>query len=105
MTFSSLRTVNFRNLEDIEEDTRGKDVFLIGENGQGKTNFMEALYFCSYASSFRTFQDGELIKNGEKNCSVTAKLSDPLYDHIQVKIEKNKKHIVVGGKAINDRKD
>jgi DNA replication and repair protein RecF len=105
MTFSSLRVVNFRNLADGEVDTRGKDIFLIGENGQGKTNFMEALYFCSYASSFRTFRDGELVKNGEKGCSTTAKLSDPLYDHIQVKIERNKKHIVIDEKAINDRKE
>jgi DNA replication and repair protein RecF len=105
MTFSSLRTVNFRNLTNIEVDTRGKDIFLIGENGQGKTNFMEALYFCSYASSFRVSRDGELVKNGEKDCSVTAKLSDSLYERIQVKIEKNKKHIAIDGKAINDRKE
>jgi DNA replication and repair protein RecF len=105
MTFSSLKTVNFRNLVDTEADIRGKDVFLIGENGQGKTNFMEALYFCSYASSFRAFRDGELVKKGENDCSVMAKLSDSLHDHIQVKIEKNKKHIAVDGKAIDDRKE
>jgi DNA replication and repair protein RecF len=105
MTFSSLRIINFRNLADDEVDTRGKDVFLIGENGQGKTNFIEALYFCSYASSFRVFRDGELVKNEENGCSVTAKLSDSLYDCIQVKIEKNKKCITIDGKAIDDRKE
>jgi DNA replication and repair protein RecF len=105
MTFSSLKTVNFRNLADAETNIQGKDVFLIGENGQGKTNFMEALYFCSYASSFRVFRDGELFKNGENGCSVTTKLSDSLYDRIQVKVEGNRKSIVVDGKTINDRKE
>jgi DNA replication and repair protein RecF len=104
MVFSSLRTVNFRNLKDIEVDTRGKDVFLIGENGQGKTNFLEALYFCSYASSFRASREGELVTNGQNDCSVMAKLPGPLYERIQVKIEKGKKHIAVDGKAIEDRK-
>jgi DNA replication and repair protein RecF len=105
MIFSSLKTVSFRNLEDAETDTREKDVFLIGENGQGKTNFMEALYFCSYASSFRASRDTDFVKKGSENCSVTAKLSDSLYDHIQVKIDKCKKHIMVNKKAVNDRKE
>jgi DNA replication and repair protein RecF len=105
MTFFSLKTVNFRNLADIEINIRGKDVFLIGENGQGKTNLIEALYFCSYASSFRTTHDGELIKNGENGCSVTAKLSDDLYDSIRVKVEKDKKNINVSGRKIEDRKE
>jgi DNA replication and repair protein RecF len=105
MTFSSLRTVNFRNLSDAKTDLRGKDVFFIGENGQGKTNFIEALYFCSYASSFRASRDGELVKNEENGCSVTAKLSDSLYNHIQVKIERSKKCISVDEKAIDDRKE
>ncbi|MDR0878464.1 MAG: DNA replication/repair protein RecF, partial [Treponema sp.] len=43
MIFTSLRTAAFRNLADAEVKTAGKDVFLVGENGQGKTNFLEAL--------------------------------------------------------------
>jgi DNA replication and repair protein RecF len=105
MVFASLRTVNFRNLADAEIETQGKDVFLIGENGQGKTNFLEALYFCSFASSFRGARDGELVKNGENDCSVMAKFSNSLYDQLQVKLEKNKKHIAIDGKAIEDRKE
>jgi DNA replication and repair protein RecF len=105
MTFFSLKTVNFRNLTDADINIQGKDVFLIGENGQGKTNFIEALYFCSYASSFRTFHDGEMVKNKENGCSVTVKLSDSLYESIRVKVEKGKKNITVSGKKIEDRKE
>ena len=34
----------------------------IGENAQGKTNFMEAIYVLSMAKSHRTSNDKELIR-------------------------------------------
>jgi DNA replication and repair protein RecF len=105
LTFAALRTTAFRNLADREVETRGKDVFLVGENGQGKTNFLEALYFCSYASSFRGVRDGELVRAEEKDCSVSAQLQDPLYRRILVKIEKGKKTIDIDGKRASDRKE
>jgi DNA replication and repair protein RecF len=103
--FTTLRTAAFRNLEDQNLDTRGKDVFLVGENGQGKSNFLEALYFCSYASSFRGARDNEMVQNGEKNCSVEANLDDPLYERILIKFENNRKTIEIDGKRIDDRKE
>jgi len=105
VTFAAVRTANFRNLADSEVVTQAKDVFLVGENGQGKTNFLEALYFCSYASSFRNLRDSELVKNGEKDCSVQAKLTDDLADKLLVKFENGKKAINFDGKAIADRKE
>ncbi|MDR2783625.1 MAG: DNA replication/repair protein RecF [Treponema sp.] len=65
MLISSLRFISFRNLRDAEIDTHAKDIFLVGENGQGKTNFLEGIYFCSYASSFRSVNDRELVRNNE----------------------------------------
>ena len=45
-------------------------IFLLGENGHGKTNFLEALYCLSYGSSFRKQKDDYLIKHGEKAYSL-----------------------------------
>ncbi|MDR2186359.1 MAG: DNA replication and repair protein RecF [Treponema sp.] len=104
MRFSSLRTTAFRNIADVEVDTTGKDIFLVGENGQGKTNFLEALYFCSYASSFRSVRDGDLACTGEKNFSVAAVLKSPLYEKVLIKYEESKKIIIIDGKRIEDRK-
>jgi DNA replication and repair protein RecF len=103
--FSSLRTIAFRNLQDNEVDTKEKDIFLVGENGQGKTNFLESLYFCSYASSFRGVRDNELVRTGEKNCSVLAHFDDSFYNRLLVKYEYNKKVIDIDGKKIDDRKE
>ena len=111
MIFSSLRTASFRNLDDAEVFTGAKDVFLIGENGQGKTNFLEAVYFCAYASSFRGDRDGELARNGEKDFSALVKIADNktagpgLSAEVLVKFEKGKKSVHIDGKRVEDRKD
>ncbi|GHV74083.1 DNA replication and repair protein RecF [Spirochaetia bacterium] len=105
MSFATLRTASFRNLADTEVDIRAKDVFLIGENGQGKTNFLEALYFCSYASSFRGVRDGEAARTGEKDFSAAVTLSNSLYEKILVKFEKGKKTVQIDGKQVEDRKE
>jgi len=105
MFFSSLRTASFRNLADTEANTSAKDVFLVGENGQGKTNFLEALYFCAYASSFRTVRDSEIARNTEKDFSAAVKIEQSANDEILVKFEKGKKSIFINGKRAEDRKE
>ena len=105
MLFSSLRTTAFRNLADSEIFTGSKDIFLVGENGQGKTNFLEALYFCAYASSFRTVRDAEVIRNEEKDFSARVKITQSVNDEILVKFEKGKKTVLINGKRAEDRKE
>ena len=105
MFFNSLRTAAFRNLVDAETFTGAKDVFLVGENGQGKTNFLEALYFCAYASSFRSVRDAELAHNGDDDFCAEVKLSQSVNDQILVKSENGKKEILINGKRAEDRKE
>ncbi|MCL2244333.1 MAG: DNA replication and repair protein RecF [Treponema sp.] len=105
MLISFLRTASFRNIDDKETETGYKDVFLVGENGQGKTNFLEALYFCAYASSFRTARDTEIARNGEKEFSAEVKIKNSLNDSILIKYEKGKKNIFINGKKAEDRKE
>jgi len=105
MFFKYLRTTSFRNLADSEVFTGAKDVFLVGENGQGKTNFLEALYFCAYASSFRTIRDSEIARNGEKDFCAEVKLADSVNDEILVKFENGKKTVFINNKRAEDRKE
>ncbi|GHV85593.1 DNA replication and repair protein RecF [Spirochaetia bacterium] len=114
MAILSLRIAAFRNLADAEIDTSAKDIFLVGKNGQGKTNFLEALYFCSYASSFRGVKDAALTRTGEAAFSASAVLGplsikknteEILCPRITIKVEKSRKTINLDGKKIEDRKD
>jgi DNA replication and repair protein RecF len=57
---------NFRNYDDcFLEFSKGVNLFL-GQNAQGKTNLLEAIYFLIFGSSFRTKKLQELIKVGCK---------------------------------------
>jgi len=90
--------------------TSSKTVFLVGENGQGKTNFLEALYYCVYASSFRGAHDSEIAQNETKDFSVKITATDNftmrnVCGEVFVKFEKNKKSIFVDGKKTEDRKE
>jgi DNA replication and repair protein RecF len=105
MFFSAVTTGNFRNLNDTKINTSGKDIFLIGQNGQGKSNFLEAVYFCSYASSFRNSRDYEIICEGKKECFVKADFFDVYDKYVSAGIKNGKKIINVDGKLLTDRKE
>jgi DNA replication and repair protein RecF len=103
MPFSSIKLYGFRNLQNDEILLTGKDIFLIGENAQGKSNFLESVYFCSFASSFRNSKDSQLVQHGYDDCSVLAELSDSFNQNVLIKIVKGKKQIFIDGKR-EDRK-
>ena len=110
MIFSSLRTTAFRNLADSVVGTSSKTVFLVGENGQGKTNFLEALYFCAYASSFRGARDADIAQDGAKDFSVAITTAEfpsinDVHSEVLVKSQKNKKSVFMDGKKVEDRKE
>ncbi len=48
---------------------------LCGENAQGKTNLIEAIYYISLGKSFRTRFDKELISFGSSYCNILAEIS------------------------------
>jgi DNA replication and repair protein RecF len=51
---SRLTTDNFRNLAPAETAFHEQANILVGRNGQGKTNLLEAIYFLATTKSFRT---------------------------------------------------
>src|SRR5690606_5805318 len=61
MSFSHLSLVNFRNYVRLEVDLPPGVTILEGANGQGKTNFLEALYFVATTKSPRAVTDRELL--------------------------------------------
>lgn len=64
MQIKQIKLKNFRNYkEEIINVASGTNVF-VGENAQGKTNILEAIYLCTCARSHRTGKDSELIREG-----------------------------------------
>ena len=62
MILKSLELDNYRNYEHLLiEFDKGTNI-LTGENAQGKTNILEAIYLCSTTKSHRGNKDSEIIK-------------------------------------------
>ena len=59
---SHLSLLNFRNYESLELDLEPGMVLVHGENGQGKSNLLEAIYVLAIAKSPRASADRELIR-------------------------------------------
>ncbi len=74
MHLQRLRLQNFRNFaaEDVEFPARG--AALIGDNGQGKTNLLEAVYYLEIFRSFRGARDEQLITFGSRHFRVEGHL-------------------------------
>ena len=62
MFISEIQLKNYRNYEKLELSFEDKVNVIIGENAQGKTNLMEAIYVLAMAKSHRTSNDRELIR-------------------------------------------
>lgn len=64
MWLTSLQLTNWRNLASLAVSLEPGLVLVLGANGQGKTNLLEAVYALLRGASFRAQHDDELIRFG-----------------------------------------
>ncbi len=64
MKIQRLRLQDFRNIRACDLAPEDGINILCGENGQGKTNLVEAIYLLANLSSFRAFSNRKLIRHG-----------------------------------------
>jgi len=99
-------STNFRNLASGEIEFAPGLNFLVGENGQGKTNLLEAVYFFRFGRSFRAAADTEMIHFDETFCraEVDASFSDGHSETFAFSVEhKGPKTIKVDGQVLARR--
>jgi len=65
---------NFRNLKNIDLELQPKVNLLVGDNGSGKTSFLEAIHVLSVGKSFRTARSDPLLADGQDRFLVFAEL-------------------------------
>lgn len=61
---TNLRLRQFRNFEELELNFPRAGVAIIGENGSGKTNLLESIYYLEIFRSFRGASDEQLARFG-----------------------------------------
>lgn len=66
MYLEKIKLQNFRNYQKQEIVLEKNINIFYGDNAQGKTNILEAIFLCSFGKSFRTNKEKELIYLGEE---------------------------------------
>ena len=69
MIVKSLELSNFRNYESLDISFSPQTNILFGNNAQGKTNILEAVYLGGTTKSHRGSKDKEMIRFNEKESS------------------------------------
>src|SRR6266404_9360885 len=99
MFLRSIRADNFRNLEGEIRWGAGINV-IYGNNGQGKTNWLEAIQILAHAKSFRTRHLHETVTFGQTAALLrgAAHSGDAIDRDLQVGIQRNTKQTFINGK-------
>lgn len=112
MFLRKIKLTNFRNYNSTNHEFNSRVTILLGNNAQGKSNFLEALYFLSTTKSPRADRDEELIKYGEEVLRVEGEVevshSESFLANLEIAMQlsdgRAKKHIKLNGisKRVSD---
>ena len=102
MKVTSLSVFNFRNWNDGKIEFDDKINILVGNNAQGKTNLLEAIYFCCIGKSLRA-KDKELVQFEKENGKITLNIQKK-FSKAKVEVylfKKQKKSVKINNIPIN----
>ena len=83
MIIKSLKLDHFRNYDSLNMDLKDGTTILYGDNAQGKTNILEAIYVAATSKSHKGSKDKEMIQFNQDEA------------HINIEIEKNEMNYIV----------
>lgn len=89
MKVKDIYAVNFRNYSSCHLEIPSMINVFYGQNAQGKTNILEAIFYSSFGMSHRTSSEDDLVKLGNKEMAVGVAYESHSGSH-QVKIKKYK---------------
>ena len=106
MLVKSLQIYQFRNVSEINLSFSPELNFIVGRNGQGKTNLLEAIHLIGTGKSFRTKNFQDLIQWGKTeasvNCSISRQISK---DDLRVIIKEKGREYWESGKKLSGLND
>lgn len=99
MFLESIEIENFRNLDSNVRCGHGLNI-LVGINGQGKTNWLEAINILATTRSFKTVRLQEAVKFGAETAIIRGRVSrsEDIHRDLQAVIQGNTKSFFVNGK-------
>jgi DNA replication and repair protein RecF len=99
MLLQTLSLTHFRNFLREKIQPGEKINIFWGDNAQGKTNLLEAIYLLSNLKSFRSVKNDELIRHGDKQANISAGIEKQGVSHqISIGLGPAEKNYRVDGK-------
>lgn len=109
MYIQDLSIKNFRNYNNLHITFSPEINFIIGNNGVGKTNILEAIYVVSNIRTFRNIHDADIVKWNEDSYYSSVRVgdtSDTIFEiGCSVEKDKIKKKLKIDGKEIKKASD
>jgi DNA replication and repair protein RecF len=95
----SIEVESFRNLKGKIDFSPGINI-LYGDNGQGKTNWLESIQLLAHAKSFRTHHLHEAVTFGEATSSLAGVVhrGDAIDRQLRISIQRNTRQTFINGK-------
>ncbi|BCW95224.1 MAG: DNA replication/repair protein RecF [Fimbriimonadales bacterium] len=95
MQLHALRLSGFRNYTRAHIEPSPRVNILLGENAQGKTNLLEAIYYLSAFRPLRPVREADLIQWGAQEMRLTAQYeTDGLTDELQIRLHAQGKRVI-----------
>ncbi len=107
MIIRSLELADFRNYENLKIDFSSGTNILYGDNAQGKTNILEAIFVSATTKSHKGSKDKEIIRFGKEEAHIRTILEkDAASYRIDMHLRKNKsKGIAIDGQKVKRASD
>ena len=103
MRLLGINLENFRNLDSESLEFKSDRIFFLGENGQGKSNLLEAISICSSLRSFRGAVSESMVMDGKLEGRIFARFLDDDGQQIEEMISfgrKGSKKVEVDGESV-----
>ena len=102
MIIKSLELADFRNYDSLHIDFSSGTNILYGDNAQGKTNILEAIYLCATTKSHKGSKDKDIVNFNKEEAHIRTYLEKDNVDmRIDMHLRKNKtKGIAIDGQKI-----
>ncbi len=74
MHIDSYKIQNYKNLQEVDCSLNHRINCFVGANGMGKTNFLDAVYYCCMGKSFFSARDTQVLREGSEFIRLDARL-------------------------------
>lgn len=98
MTIESIELKNYRNYKELHMEFNQGTNILYGDNAQGKTNILEAIYVCCTSKSHKSAKDRDIIRFDQDESHIKLQIRK---NHVPCRIDMHLKKNRPKGIAIN----